>query len=59
MTDWSLSRHDYLLAAIPASLALSTLGGALMPVGMDVAIGAGSVAASGTVGYALFYKPPE
>jgi hypothetical protein len=52
------SRHDLSLAAIAAVLAAATAIGALSPVGMTVALGVGSVLAAGSVGYALFYRPP-
>jgi hypothetical protein len=59
MTASGLSRHDLSLAGIAASLLAALLAGALSPVGMSVALGVGSVPASGTVGYALFYRPPQ
>jgi hypothetical protein len=54
----TLSRHDLSLAAIAVSLLAASLAGALLPVGMMAALGAGSVPATGGVGYALFYRPP-
>jgi hypothetical protein len=51
-------RYDLLLAVIALSLVGASLVGALSPVGMVAALGAGSVPATGTVGYALFYRPP-
>ncbi|MFT4921809.1 MAG: hypothetical protein ACI8XM_001016 [Haloarculaceae archaeon] len=57
-TGWPVTRHDLLLAAIAVSLALGALFGALLPVGMPVALGAGSVPATGSMGYALFCRPP-
>lgn len=53
------SRYDFILAVIPASLILATIAGAVSPVGMITALGLGSVPASGSMGYALFYRPPE
>jgi hypothetical protein len=58
MTASRLSRHDLSLAGIALSLVTALLAGTLSPVGMSVALGAGSIPASGTVGYALFYRPP-
>ncbi|WP_302081527.1 hypothetical protein [Salinibaculum rarum] len=54
----SVTRHDLLLAAIALPLVVAGMAGALLPVGMSVALGAGSVPATGTMGYALFYRPP-
>jgi hypothetical protein len=54
-----LSRHDLSLVGIAASLVAGVLAGVVFPVGMPVALGAGSIPASGTLGYALFYRPPE
>ncbi|MEF8870637.1 MAG: hypothetical protein V5A41_03290 [Haloarculaceae archaeon] len=54
----SVSRYDLLLAAIVLPLVVAGMIGALLPVGMSVALGAGSVPATGTMGYALFYRPP-
>jgi hypothetical protein len=55
----SLSRHDLLLVAIALPLVLASLVGVLLPVGMSAALGAGSVPATGSLGYALFYDPPS
>jgi hypothetical protein len=57
-SERSLSRYDLSLAAIALSLVTGSLVGALSPVGMAVALAGGSVPATGTVGYALFYRPP-
>ena len=54
----SLTRHDILLAAIALPLVVAGALGALLPVGMSLALGAGSVPATGSLGYALFYRPP-
>lgn len=53
-----VSRHDLVLAAIALPMVLAGLVGALFPVQLTVALGAGSVPASGGVGYALFFGPP-
>ncbi|PSQ33469.1 hypothetical protein BRD09_00710 [Halobacteriales archaeon SW_10_68_16] len=58
MSVTDISRHDASLVGIALPLALGALVGALSPVGMAMALGAGSVPASGTLGYALFYRPP-
>jgi hypothetical protein len=52
------SRHDLLLAAIAVPLVLAGVVAAVLPVGMVAALGAASVPATGSVGYALFYNPP-
>ena len=54
----SLTRHDILLATIALPLVVAGALGALLPVGMPLALGAGSVPATGSMGYALFYRPP-
>lgn len=54
----TVSRHDLSLAGIALPLVVAALLGALLPVGMGVALGAGSVPASGSIWYALFYRPP-
>jgi len=54
-----LSGHDVVLAVIPASLLLAGAVGALLSPSMGVMLTLGAVPASGTVGYALFYNPPE
>jgi len=58
MSVTDVSRHDASLAGIAAPLAVAALVGALSPVGMAAALGAGSVPAFGSLGYALFYRPP-
>jgi hypothetical protein len=57
-SDDSLTRHDILLAAIALPLVVAGALGAVLPVGMSLALGAGSVPATGSMGYALFYRPP-
>lgn len=54
--DAAPSRYDYILAAIATPLLLGALAGIFSPVEMSAALGVGSVPASGTVGYALFYR---
>jgi hypothetical protein len=53
------SRYDVLLAAIAVPMLVAATLGALLPVGMPLALGAGSVPATGSMGYALFYRPPS
>ncbi|QLH84908.1 hypothetical protein HZS54_05140 [Halosimplex pelagicum] len=53
-----VSVHDAILALIPAILALAALAGAVLSWSWGTALAVGSVPASGTVGYALFYNPP-
>jgi hypothetical protein len=55
----SVTRHDILLAAIAVPMLVAATLGALLPVGMPLALGAGSVPATGSMGYALFYRPPS
>ncbi len=54
-----LATADLVLVAIALPLLAGSLVGALHSVQMAVAVGAGSIPASGTVGYALFYRPPN
>ncbi|WP_123538074.1 hypothetical protein [Halosimplex salinum] len=53
-----VSIHDAILALIPAILLAATLVGALLSWSWGTALAVGSVPASGTIGYALFYNPP-
>lgn len=53
-----VSRHDASLACIATSLAVGALVGSLFSVTLPVALGASSVPAAGSLGYALFYRPP-
>lgn len=48
---------DWLLALIPVTLLAGVLTGMLSSLSMAMAVGAGSVPASGMVGYALFCTP--
>lgn len=60
MTDRheGLTRHDLLLAVIGAPLAVAAMAAAASPVSLATAMLAGSVAAGGGLGYALFCRPP-
>ncbi|WP_459191208.1 hypothetical protein [Halosimplex sp. J119] len=53
-----LSVHDAVLALIPAILVGAALVGAALSWSWGTALAVGSVPASGTVGYALFFNPP-
>jgi hypothetical protein len=52
--DTSPSPADWLLALIPLPLVLGTVAGVASSLSLATAIGAGSLPASGLVGYALF-----
>ncbi|MEA5407175.1 hypothetical protein VB773_06020 [Haloarculaceae archaeon H-GB2-1] len=47
------------LALIPSLLSLAWLVGLMSSISMGTAMAAGSVPASGAIGYVLFYEPPE
>lgn len=53
-----VSSDDAVLALIPASLLVALFGAAALPVSLGTALAVGSIPATGTVGYALFYDPP-
>lgn len=57
-TPVGLSRADLALAGIAIPLLVAGLFGFLSSVGIAVALGAGSLPASLSMGYALFYRPP-
>ncbi|SFR89909.1 hypothetical protein SAMN05216559_0709 [Halomicrobium zhouii] len=50
---------DLVLAAVALPMVLAALVGLFYSVQFAIALGAGSVPASGTIGYALFYDPPS
>ena len=54
----SVSTHDLVLSLIPGAIATAVFVAFLGVVSLPVAIAAGSVPASGAIGYALFYAPP-
>lgn len=54
-----IARADVILAGIVLPLLVAAGAAALTPVGIAVALAAGSVPASETVDYALFYAPPR
>ncbi|MEF8852051.1 MAG: hypothetical protein V5A44_08350 [Haloarculaceae archaeon] len=49
---------DAVLAVIPASLLVATLAAAAFPLALGTALALGSLPATGSIGYALFYDPP-
>jgi len=53
-----LRTADAVLAVIPASLLLSVVVALALPFSWGTALAAGSVPATGSIGYALFYDPP-
>ena len=56
--DTEVSRADAVLALIPASMVVALAGALALPLSMGTALAVGSVPATGTIGYALFYDPP-
>lgn len=57
MSELSLSVADWLLALIPVPLVLGLAAGVVSSLSLAAAVGAGSVPATGLVGYALFSLP--
>jgi hypothetical protein len=49
---------DAVLAVIPASLLVATLAAVAFPLSLGTALALGSLPATGSIGYALFYDPP-
>lgn len=56
--DISLATPDLVLVVMAVPMLLASVAGVLSSVQFGIALGAGSVPASGTLGYALFYDPP-
>ena len=54
-----LTTADLVLVAVALPLVLAWVVGVFHSVQMALAMGAGSIPASGTIGYALFYDPPK
>jgi len=54
-----LAPADWLLALIPAPLVAGLAVGVLSSLSLAATVGAGSVPATGLVGYALFYAGPQ
>ncbi|GAB3679646.1 hypothetical protein GCM10028857_01310 [Salinarchaeum chitinilyticum] len=54
----SVSRYDLLLAVIALPVAIAGVLGAVSTLAMSTALAAGSVPATGGIGYALFVEEP-
>ncbi|GGN91757.1 MULTISPECIES: hypothetical protein [Haloarcula] len=54
----TLSTADLVLASIALSMLLAAVGAVLTSLSVVAALAAGSLPASGSIGYALFYNPP-
>jgi len=54
----SLSTADAVLVSIAATMLVATLGAVVTSFSVAAALGAGSIPATGSIGYALFYNPP-
>jgi len=54
----SLSTPDLVLATIALTMLLATAGAVVTSISIAAALGAGSIPAGGSIGYALFYDPP-
>ena len=54
----SLATADLVLIVMAVPMVLASLAGLASSIQFAVALGAGSVPATGTLGYALFYDPP-
>jgi len=52
------SMPDLVLASIALSMLLASLGAVVTSISFVTALGAGSLPAGGSIGYALFYNPP-
>lgn len=59
LSSLPLATADLVLVAIALPLVVGSLVGVLYSVQLALAVGVGSIPASGTVGYALFYRPPN
>lgn len=55
----TLETADLVLAGIAMPLLIAAVVVLLTSIGVAVGLGAASIPASGTLGYALFYSPPE
>lgn len=55
----AITRHDISLLTIAAALLVGTAVGLLSSVGLPLSLLAASVPAACSVGYALFYRPPQ
>jgi hypothetical protein len=57
-SDFPVSTADAVLATIALSMVLAGLGAVASSLSVVAALVAGSLPASGSIGYALFYNPP-
>jgi hypothetical protein len=53
-----VTRYDLVLATIAAPMVIAGLVGLVSSLAMSTALAAGSLPATGSLGYALFYEPP-
>lgn len=59
MTDSApLSPADLVLASIAIAMSLAVFGAVVTSLSVAAAMMAGSIPATGSIGYALFYNPP-
>ncbi|MFC7076709.1 hypothetical protein [Haloarcula halophila] len=56
--EFPVSTADAVLATIALSMVLAGLGAVASSLSVVAALAAGSLPASGSIGYALFYNPP-
>ena len=54
----TLSTADLVLASIALVMTVAAFGAVATSVSVAVAMAAGSIPATGSIGYALFYNPP-
>jgi hypothetical protein len=54
----SLSTADLVLVSIAVTMLMAAFGAVATSLSIAVALGAGSIPAGGSIGYALFYNPP-
>jgi hypothetical protein len=54
----SRSTADLVLASIAIAMTLAAFGAVATSLSVAIAMAAGSIPATGSIGYALFYNPP-
>ena len=54
----SRSTADLILASIAIAMTLAAFGAVATSLSVAIAMAAGSIPATGSIGYALFYNPP-
>lgn len=59
MSGLPVTRYDLVLAAIAVPMVVAGLVGVVSSLAISTALAAGSLPATGSLGYALFYEPPE